>query len=134
MQLYFSSDDPVVSIVSAGLRNALSLYRRPTPEELGEARKWLGLFGIGHLAERGFRDLSSGEQRLVLLARTFIRQPELLILDEPLHGLDAAAKERVRRLTDLLVSRNGITLIFVSHYDREIPASVSLTKRLSKHQ
>lgn len=130
MQLYFRSSLPVEEIVVGGMRNSLSQYRKASAEELEEARTWLRLLDISHLAERRFAELSSGEQRLVLLARTLIKQPPLLILDEPLHGLDAGRKERVRRLIDLLVERNGSTLIFVSHYAREIPSSVSLVKRL----
>ena len=132
MQLYFRSSLPVVEIVAGGLRNSLSQFRKATPAELEEAAVWLRLLDIGHLADRNFAELSSGEQRLVLLARTFIKQPPLLILDEPLHGLDADRKERVRRLIDLLVDRNGSSLIFVTHYTREIPTTVTQTKVLEK--
>ena len=132
MQLYFRSALPVEEIVAGGLRNSLSQFRKPTSDELDEARTWLRLLDISHIADRRFQELSSGEQRLVLLARAFIKQPSLLILDEPLHGLDAAHKERVRRLIDLLVSRNGTALIFVTHYTREIPSSVTQVKTLQK--
>lgn len=132
MQLYFRSSLPVEEIVVGGMRNSLSQYRKASPEELEEARTWLRLLDISHLAGRRFAELSSGEQRLVLLARTLIKQPPLLILDEPLHGLDAGRKERVRRLIDLLVSHNAGTLIFVTHYTREIPSTVTQTKELSR--
>ena len=132
MQLYFKSSLPVDEIVAAGLRNSLSQFRKPTPEELDESRTWLRLLDISHLADKKFQELSSGEQRLVLLARTFIKQPPLLILDEPLHGLDAERKERVRSVIDLLVSRNGSSLIFVTHYTREIPTTVTNTKTLER--
>lgn len=133
MQLYFRSSLPVVEIVAAGLRNALSQFRKPTSDELVEARTWLGLVGIGGTADRSFTGLSSGEQRLVLLARTFIKQPPLLILDEPLHGLDPEHKRRVREIIDMLALRNGTTIIFVSHYANEIPSSVTKTMRLEKN-
>ncbi len=132
MQLYFRSSLTVEEIVVGGMRNSLSQYRKATAEELEEARIWLRLLDISHLAPRRFDELSSGEQRLVLLARTFIKQAPLMILDEPLHGLDAGRKQRVRRLIDLLVSRNNSSLIFVTHYREEIPSSVTLTKTLVK--
>lgn len=132
MQLYFRSSLPVEEIVVGGMRNSLSQYRKASAEELEEARAWLRLLDISHLAPRRFDELSSGEQRLVLLARTFIKQAPLMILDEPLHGLDAGRKQRVRRLIDLLVSRNNSSLIFVTHYREEIPSSVTLTKTLVK--
>ncbi len=59
-----------------------------------------------------------------------IRQPELLVLDEPFHGLDASAKSRLRHVIDTMLSRNATSLIFVTHYIEEIPAGVTQTKRL----
>ena len=132
MQLYFRSPLPVVDVVAQGLRSALNRYARITDSERSEALAWLSLMAIDHLKDRTFDRLSSGEQRMVLLARAFIRQPRLLILDEPLHGLDAPAKQRIRRLTDLLTGRNSTSLIFVSHYPHEIPSGVSHTKTLMK--
>ena len=132
MQLYFRSPLPVVDVVAQGLRSALNRYARITDSERSEALAWLRLMAISHLKDQTFDRLSSGEQRMVLLARAFIRQPRLLILDEPLHGLDAPAKQRIRRLTDLLTGRNSTSLIFVSHYPHEIPSGVSHTKTLMK--
>ena len=132
MQLYFRSPLPVVDVVAQGLRSALNRYARITDSERSEALAWLRLMAISHLKDQTFDRLSSGEQRMVLLARAFIRQPRLLILDEPLHGLDAPAKQRIRRLTDLLTGRNSTSLIFVSHYPHEIPSGVNHIKTLIK--
>lgn len=52
------------------------------------------VFGIEELKDRSFLTLSSGEQRLALLARAFVKDPDLIILDEPLHGLDVSNKRR----------------------------------------
>ena len=64
----------------------------------------MGVFGIAHLAQRTFLKLSSGEQRLCLLARAFVKDPELLILDEPLHGLDIPNRAKVK---DIIQSTAG---------------------------
>ena len=130
MQLFFKSNSDVREIVVQGMRNSLNRYAKPTEKELAEADKWLELTGISHLADRKFNELSAGEQRLVLVARAMISQPELLVLDEPLHGLDAEAKLRVRSLIDQMVTRNGTALIFVTHYKAEIPSSVTHIKSL----
>lgn len=132
MQLYFRSPLPVEEIVARATRNALSRFRKASDEELDEARAWLRLLDIEGLAGREYAGLSSGEQRLVLLAAALVKQPLLLILDEPLHGLDSQRKERVRRIIDCLAERNGTSLIFVTHYAREIPSCVTLTKTLAK--
>ena len=125
MQLYFKSADSVREIVVQGKRNSLNRYRPSTEEERAEAMEWLRVLGIDHLSDRLFSDLSNGEQRLVLLARAFIKQPSLLVLDEPFHGLDAARKKRVKEIVNALVERNKSALIFVSHYDNEVPQCVN---------
>lgn len=130
MQLYFKSNDPVREIIIQGMRNTLTRYRKSTIEEQENADSWMKVLEIGHLAERKFSDLSSGEQRIVLLARAFAKQPDLLVLDEPLHGLDYHRKDLVKRLISKMVSANGTTLIFVSHYGSELPECVDRTKEM----
>ena len=93
--------------------------------------EWLRILGIDHLSDRLFSDLSNGEQRLVLLARAFIKQPSLLVLDEPFHGLDAARKKRVKEIVNALVERNKSALIFVTHYENEVPQCVNKFYNLS---
>lgn len=60
------------------------------------------VFGIEELKDRSFLTLSSGEQRLALLARAFVKDPDLIILDEPLHGLDVSNKKKVLPLSSVL--------------------------------
>jgi molybdate transport system ATP-binding protein len=79
------------------------------------------VFGIAQLADRTFLSLSSGEQRLCLLARAFVKDPALLILDEPLHGLDTYRRDMVRDIIQTFCMRPDKTLIMVSHYADEFP-------------
>ena len=90
----------------------------------------MSVFGIDGLAERPYLQLSSGEQRLCLLARAFVKDPELLILDEPMHGLDPAHCRQVRRIIETFVRRPHKTLLFVTHYDEELPACIDRCLRL----
>lgn len=129
MQLYFRSRLPVRGIVIEGMRPVLERYKSHTPQEEAIAEAWLECLGISSLADRDFSALSSSEQRMVLLARAFARQPALLVLDEPFQGLDPANKERVRRVIDAIVASRGSSLIFVTHYPEELPSCV--TRRIS---
>ena len=130
MHLYFNGGGDIKTIVAQGLNDTVGLFCQVKPHQMERAMHWLKLLHIEHLAERRFNTLSAGEQRLVLLARTFIKHPQLLILDEPLHGLDAARKRSVRGIINHLVDRDNITLIYVTHYLLEVPECVTHTKTL----
>lgn len=130
MQLYFRSKLPVRGIVVEGMRPVLERYRPHTPGENAIAEAWLECLGIGALADRDFSTLSSSEQRMVLLARAFARQPALLVLDEPFQGLDPDNKELVRRVIDSMTASRGSSLIFVTHYPEELPSCVDRTKKM----
>ena len=91
------------------------------------------LFGIEALRGRSFLTLSSGEQRLVLLARAFVKDPDLIILDEPLHGLDICNKRKAAAIIDAFCARPGKTLVYVTHYPHELPACVDKQMVLQKH-
>ncbi|MDE5881462.1 MAG: ATP-binding cassette domain-containing protein [Muribaculaceae bacterium] len=133
MQLYFRSNDTVKEIIVQGLRNSLNRYHPSTPEERATAEKWMNLLDISHLESKKFSELSSGEQRIVLVARAMIKQPDLLVLDEPLHGLDKNHKERIKGIITELLKRNGTSLIFVTHYLSELPDCINFEKRIGNH-
>ena len=130
MHRAYLKDLPAIEIVASGLHDSVGLYVRPRPEQMDTCLQWMRVFGIEELAQRTFLKLSSGEQRLVLLARAFVKDPELLILDEPLHGLDTERREMVRTVIDDFCSRPEKTLIMVTHYPEELPACITHHKRL----
>lgn len=121
----YSHNVPVLDVVASGLHDRQGLYLKTTPEQEKECLFWLGIFGIGDLAQCSFLRLSSGEQRMVLLARAFVKDPDLLILDEPFHGLDDAFHERVSRIIEAFCSREGKALIMVSHYKEDFVPCIS---------
>ncbi len=112
---------PAIRIVASGLMDSIGLYAIPNPQDYDKCRWWLDIFGIGHLADKPFLQLSSGEQRLVLLARAFVKDPQLLILDEPLHGLDLWNRRLTKDIIETFCQRRGKTLIMVTHYQEELP-------------
>ena len=116
---------PAIDLVASGLHDTIGLYAHTSDDDRERCRFWMEIMGIGHLAERPFLQLSSGEQRLCLLARAFVKDPELLILDEPLHGLDDVFRERVREIVTLFCQRRHKTLIMVTHYPDELPPCIT---------
>lgn len=115
---------PTIDIVASGLHDSIGLYKKPRPEQMSVCEWWMDIFGISGLKDRPFLQLSSGEQRLALLARAFVKDPELLILDEPLHGLDMKNRRMVREIVEAFCHRRDKTVIFVTHYESELPPSI----------
>lgn len=134
MHRSYHRDLPAIRIVASGLKDTIGLYAVPTEEEYRQCRWWMEVFGIGKLADRSFLQMSTGEQRLVLLARAFVKDPELLILDEPLHGLDDANRQMVKEIIDTFCQRPGKTLIMVTHYEEELPTCIDHTLFLKKNR
>ncbi len=107
---------PAIRIVASGLMDSIGLYAVPN----------------AHLADKPFLQLSSGEQRLVLLARAFVKDPQLLILDEPLHGLDLWNRRLTKDIIETFCQRRGKTLIMVTHYQEELPNVITNNLYLKK--
>lgn len=122
---------PALQVVASGLRDTVGLYARSNEEERQQCRWWMNIFGIEELAERDFTTLSSGQQRLVLVARAFVKDPQLLVLDEPMHGLDSHNRQIVKDAINAFCHRPGKTLIMVSHYEEELPECITHRLRLS---
>ncbi len=130
MQLYFKSNEPVREIIIQCMRKSLARYAKSTTEERDVADRWLKIMKISHLGDRKFSELSSGEQRIVLLSGALSKQPALLVLDEPLHGLDHEHKQLVKRIISELAANNGSSLIFVTHCVEELPDCITHTKEI----
>lgn len=123
---------PAIRIVASGLMDSIGLYAIPNPKDYERCRWWLDIFGIRHLADTPFLQLSSGEQRLVLLARAFVKDPQLLILDEPLHGLDLWNRRLTKDIIEAFCQRKGKTMIMVTHYQEELPNVITNSLFLKK--
>lgn len=130
MHRAYKKNLPVVEVVASGLKDSIGLYAKPSAEEYAVCQWWLSLFGLQGLVSRGFLTLSEGEQRMVLLARAFVKDPSLLILDEPFHGLDDANRALARTIIEAFCQREGKTLLFVTHYDDEMPGGRVKIRRL----
>jgi zinc transport system ATP-binding protein len=107
-----------------GKKRLLPFYRQA---EKRTAEDKLRLLGIEHLKRQCFRELSGGQQRRVLLARSLCAAEKLLVLDEPFAGLDPLISSELCRLLEKINRETGMTIIMVSH---EIEAAACATKVL----
>ncbi len=106
-------------VVASGIFSTIGLYERVTRSQKARALEWMDFLGIGHLARSGFRRLSYGEARRVLLARALVNEPELLILDEPCNGLDIPTRELFLATLEKL-SGTRTRILYVTHHVDEI--------------
>ena len=125
MHRAYLKDIPSIDVVASGLSDSVGLYVRPKPEQKQTCLDWMRVFGVDGVADKSFLQLSSGEQRLCLLARAFVKDPELLILDEPLHGLDDRNRSLVRQIIKQFCLRKHKTLVMVTHYQEELPDCIT---------
>lgn len=124
MHRAYKRDIKAIRVVASGLHDSIGLYAEPSEKDYAACRLWMHIFGLRGKEENPFMQLSSGEQRLVLLARAFVKDPELLILDEPLHGLDNINRQLVKDIIETFCKRKNKTMIMVTHYKDELPPCI----------
>lgn len=113
-------------VVLTGLYKSSILYRQYGQEELQEAYDLLHDLKAQQLIGRRYRNLSQGEKQILLVARSLMANPELLILDEATSGLDLLAREKLLDQLDQISKRpNAPTLLYVTHHAEEITQTVS---------
>jgi molybdate transport system ATP-binding protein len=122
--VYSGTENTVEEIVVSGLHSSIGLNRPPSGAEIARARKVLRALGLGRLAARRARRLSYGQLRLVLFARALIARRELLLLDEPFDGLDAAARRRVGALIAGALD-SGAQIVIATHHRDDVPHFVT---------
>ncbi|MFI5140000.1 MAG: hypothetical protein ACHQIM_19430 [Sphingobacteriales bacterium] len=94
--------------------------------------RWMKALEIEKYARVLLKNIPASAQRLCLLARALIKNPDLLIFDEPCQGLDEHQQHHFKKLVDTICSLSKVTLIYVTHYQHEIPESVTKVLRLDK--
>jgi len=119
-----------MDVVLSGFHSSLGLYRDCTAQETERSRQVLCALGLESLAAQSLLELSQGQQRLVLLARALVANPELLILDEPCQGLDALHTHQVTSAVDRVANEGRASIIYVTHHEEEIPSCITHVLRL----
>jgi tungstate transport system ATP-binding protein len=110
--------------VAANVGLGLSLRGVPRAERAERVRRWLARFDIESLAHRSCRHLSGGEAQRVSLARAFVVEPEVLLLDEPFSALDQPTRESLIGELAAVLVETGVTAVFVTH-DRDEAARLA---------
>lgn len=120
---YFDPSATVWQSIASGFYDSSGLYCDPGATKKAQVDEMIHYFGLDPSKNTLMTELPLGKQRLAMLARTIIKNPELLILDEPCQGLDQQQTRHFNRLVDEL-SRNGTTLIYVGHFESQLPGCI----------
>lgn len=124
---YFSSElsrgfkrlDTIEKMILSGFFDSIGLYKYPSERQIAITHQWLRLLGMYHKKDKSFLSLSTGHQRLVLVARALVKHPPLLILDEPTNGLDDDDAQLFSALINKVALESDTAILYVSHRKAE---------------
>ncbi|AHM58397.1 ABC transporter [Flammeovirgaceae bacterium 311] len=129
---YFPMDSSCLQVVESGFYDTLGFIRSQSKENTELSLRWMRLLEIEEHAGKTLKSVSASVQRLCLLARALVKNPPLLILDEPVQGLDLHQQEHFKQLINMICQSGNTSLIYVSHYQEEIPSCVTHMLRLEQ--
>lgn len=114
------------NVILSGYFDSIGIYQAVSDRQHQLAQAWLDILGFSQaLADAPFHSLSWGQQRLALIVRALVKHPTLLILDEPLQGLDPLNRQLVRRFIDVVIGEGHTQLLFVSHHAEDAPECIT---------
>ena len=125
LHLYFNQSSTCFETVASGLYDTIGLFRQVSDEDIELVEQWMEFCRLKDLRQKRLYELSVGEQRAVLLTRALVKNPPLLILDEPCQGLDTERKNEFLELINEVCTRGNKTMVFVSHYEKNRPSCIS---------
>jgi molybdate transport system ATP-binding protein len=112
---FFERADSAEHMIAGGLLDSIGLYQTPTDLMMQQSHGWLKVLGLYEQRAKPFINFSSGEQRLILIARAMIKYPTLLILDEPTAGLNDNDAALIVQLINQVAAETQTAIIYVSH-------------------
>lgn len=131
----FNSGFPatVFEVVLSGMTKKIGLFRFAGKKEKQKVKDALQSVGMLSFANRNIGELSGGQQQRVFIARALVSEPDLLILDEPTVGVDAANEKQFYTILEHLNRELGITLMLVTHDLEAVADKVTHVACLNKH-
>jgi molybdate transport system ATP-binding protein len=128
--LHYKEHLPCFEVIATGIFDTVGLHKILNEDQLERIDYFLQLFDIQHIKHKFFKQVSFGEQRLVLLARAMIKNPDFLILDEPTQNLDLAHREKIKAILAQIYQDSDTTIIYVTHTTEDIPKCINKVKYL----
>lgn len=130
MHWYFDQNATVWHTIASGFYDSIGWFIDVKFQEKKQIEELLDFFELTAYKNQLLHTLPLGKQRLAMLARTIIKNPPLLVLDEPCQGLDHQQAEYFNAVVDEL-AQYGKTLIYVGHYESQLPQCIEHTIELN---
>lgn len=124
LHAYFDKNISCFQAIGSGYFDTIGLYKKLSGLQYHKVLQWLDFLQISHLSKKPLHSVSASLQRMILLARALVKNPPLLVLDEPCQGLDHNQSIQFVSLIDHICGETNKTLIYVSHDETNIPACI----------
>ena len=129
---YFPVDQNCLQVIESGFYDTMGLFRISESEKSSRCLEWMKLFEISQYSRKLFNQIPTGAQRLVLLIRALIKNPTLLILDEPTQGLNDHQQQHFKAIISTICNNPHLTLLYVTHQYHELPNCIDKVLKLNK--
>jgi molybdate transport system ATP-binding protein len=112
-------------VILSGFFDSIGLYKKPTTAQKNMAEEWISKLHLNKIIHKKYQQLSFGQKRMILIARAVVKFPELLIVDEPCHGLDSENRKLVLQMLNAIGESGKTNVILVTHNKAEIIPCIS---------
>jgi len=129
---FLPQNQSAIDVICSGFTEAEASFKKPTGYQQDVALRYLKTLGYSEIAGKLFGELSTSAQRVVLLLRTLVKNPPLLILDEPFQGLDDTHIRLLKNLLNRIAAQSNCAMIFVTHIPEELPECFTLHLKLNE--
>lgn len=130
---YMPQKISIERIMPITVRRFLRLNGRRNLRDIGSVEKIAQDIGISGLLKKQIHEISGGEMQRVMLARALLLKPELLVLDEPIQGLDVQGQEEFYQIIESVKTKYGCSILMVSHDLHVVMAKTDRVICLNKH-
>jgi molybdate transport system ATP-binding protein len=121
---YFPGRYSCLQVVESGFSDTLGMVLKKNKQHRDIAENWMKVMGLCRIKDHIFSTLPAGFQRMCLLARAVVKNPYLLLLDEPCQGLERDQQQTFRQLIDAMAQASDITIVYVTHQTGELPGCI----------